>query len=205
MVLYDDCMPVDAGPNRPFILTYEQDLEVLEPLDLGLWLTPNLESAVHYWHKTMGPDRLMVLTRIPTPSPQCMLEVTVWLSQQDHINRNNKDIILSSLNRTFCFLGILSMKIPNEHLSCCRRAFWLQPWPLPGIWICLCGSLQTLLVLAPFSKCYNSYRVSELLLVQPLPWDHFALGDPTRSYCSRHHSSQGYWSTQTPPPPMLRW
>jgi len=45
----------------------------------------------------------------------------------------------------------------------------------------------------PFHK-----RVFESLLVWPLPWDHFALGDPTKGYCPRQHSSQGDRGTQPP-------
>ena len=42
--------------------------------------------------------------------------------------------------------------------------------------------------------------VFESLLVWPLPWDHFALGDPTRGYSPGQHSSQDHGGTQTPPP-----
>lgn len=46
----------------------------------------------------------------------------------------------------------------------------------------------------------DSYWVCESPLVWPLPSDQFAMGDPTRCYCSQQHSSQGYRDTQTPPP-----
>lgn len=35
-------------------------------------------------------------------------------------------------------------------------------------------------------------RIFELLLVWPLPWDHFTLEEPTRGYCPKQHSSQGH-------------
>jgi len=43
-------------------------------------------------------------------------------------------------------------------------------------------------------------RVFESLLVWSLPWDHFALGDPTRGYCPGQHSSQGHRDTPTTAP-----
>lgn len=45
----------------------------------------------------------------------------------------------------------------------------------------------------------STYGVLELLLVCPLSWDNFDLGDPSSSRCPSQHSSQDNTDTQTPP------